>query len=506
MVNRSMSGVSSSEVSAPVDGEHLPSVPRTGSRWRASLRLGAAAGFVALAGPTQAADLVGNLINGLRAIDLNDYAVGIGVSTTENIYVDGGDSHTAYPYLTKLVPSALDDGVTFGRDGAYGVRWLSKNGFEIGALAKLQTLGYEATDSPLFAGLADRAWTVEVGPSVGWRGPVHIDWTAFIDLLRNHHGSNQMVRLSLPRSNPRGYLIPEIAYHRYTQQFVDYYYGVSEESALPGRPAFEGEAANGLSLGLAWGVRVTPHWILTGAVDYERFGSQIADSPLVEDDDQAKLTLQVSYDGSPFYAPDAAVAFPVNFDFGFAQIDADTADGSSDTLGYFEAAVRFAGRHRIVAGGFDAAYTRARAAGSDSEIRIRNLHVLYGFDVLDDRQKTVTVEAGLHIDELSAEDAALELSGRTANPLPLIAVDAAAHFKGRVSIRAKLHLLMLDGDGYSGRQMFASFGVFHQTFERASFGVGYVFNRIALRNGNEDLVAQIEPLHQGPSVLVSASF
>ena len=65
---------------------------------------------------------------------------------------------------------------------------------------------------------------------------------------------------------------------------------------------------------------------------------------------------------------------------------------------------------------------------------------------------------------------------------------------------------MLDGDGYSGRQMFASFGIFHQTFEHASFGVGYVFNRIALRNGNEDLVAQIEPLHQGPSVLVSASF
>lgn len=451
-------------------------------------------------------EVVDKLIEGLRAIDLNDYAVGIGVSTTENIYADGDDSQTAYPYLTKLVPSALDDGVTFGRDGAYGVRWLSQNSFEIGALAKLQTLGYEATDSPLFTGLADRAWTVEVGPTVGWRGPVHIDWTAFVDLLRNHHGSSQMVRLSLPRAYPRGYLIPEIAYHRYTQQFVDYYYGVPEEAALPGRPAFAGEAANGLSLGLAWGVRVTPHWIFTGAVDYERFGSQIADSPLVADDDQTKLTLQVSYDGAPFYAPEAALAFPVNFDFGFAQIDADTADASSDSLGYFEAAVRFAGRHRIVVGGFDAAYTRALAAGSDSEIRIRNLQVLYGFDLLDDRQKTVTVEAGLHIDKLSADDDALGLAGRTAKPLPLLAVDAAARFEGRLSLRAKLHLLMLDGDGYSGRQMFASFGVFHQTFEHASFGVGYVFNRVALRNGNEELVAQIEPLHQGPSLLVSASF
>jgi len=422
------------------------------------------------------------------------------------IYVDSGDSQTAYPYLTKLVPSALDDGVTFGRDGAYGVRWLSKNGFEIGALAKLQTLGYETTDSPLFTGLADRAWTVEVGPSVGWRGPVHIDWTAFIDLLRNHRGSNQMFRLSLPRAYPRGYLIPEIAYHRYTRQFVDYYYGVPEEAALPGRPAFEGEAANGLSLGLAWGVRVTPHWILTGAVDLERFGDEITDSPLVGDDDQSKFTLQVTYDGAPFYAPEAAGSFPVNFDFAFAQIDSDLADASSDSLGYFDAAFRFAQRHRIVVGAFDAAYARAPDASGDSAIRIRNLQLLYGFDLLDDRQKRVTVEGGLHVDKLSAEDDALGLPGHTAKPLPLFAVDGAAHFKGRLSIKAKLHLLMLDGDGYSGRQMFASFGVFHQTFEHASFGVGYVFNRIALRNGNEDLVAQIEPLHQGPSVLVSASF
>ena len=151
------------------------------------------------------------------------------------------------------VPSALDDGVTFGRDGAYGVRWLSSNGFEIGALGKLQTQGYEADDSPMFAGLADRAWTVEVGPTFGWRGPVHVDWTAFVDLLRNQHGSNHVLRFSLPRAYPRGYLIPEIGFHRYTRQFVDYYYGVPVEAALPGRPAFEGEAANGLSIGLAWG-------------------------------------------------------------------------------------------------------------------------------------------------------------------------------------------------------------------------------------------------------------
>jgi outer membrane scaffolding protein for murein synthesis (MipA/OmpV family) len=451
--------------------------------------------MLALAAPCSA-----GLLDGLRAIDINDYAVGVGVSTTENIYVDSGDSQTVYPFLTKLVPSALDDGVTFGRDGAYGVRWLSKNGFEIGALGKLQTLGYEADDSPMFAGLADRAWTVEVGPTFGWRGPVHVDWTAFVDLLRNQRGSNQLLRLSLPRAYPRGYLIPEVGFHRYTRQFVDYYYGVPVEAATPERPAFEGEPANGLSLGLAWGVRMTPHWIFTGAIDVERLGSEITDSPLVDDDAESRLTLQVTYDGAPFFAPDAPVSFPVNLDFGVAEIEGD--DDSSDSLGWLEAEMRFARRHRVVVGAFDATYSRNAGA----EILIRNLQLLYGYDVLDDRQKTVTIEGGLHVDKLSSRDDALQLPGRTAKPLPMLAADAAAHFEGRFSLKARLQLLMLDGEGYAGRQMFASFGLYHQTFANVSFGVGYVFNRIALRTGNDELVAGIEPLHQGPSLMMSASF
>jgi outer membrane scaffolding protein for murein synthesis (MipA/OmpV family) len=468
---------------------------------RVSLSAVAALGVLTLAEPCSA-----GVLDGLRSINLNDYAVGIGVSMTGNAYVDAGDSQTIYPYLTKLVPSALDDGVTFGRDGAYGVRWLSKNGFEIGALAKLQTLGYEAGDSQMFAGLADRAWTVEVGPTVGWRGPVHVDWTAFADLLRNHRGSNHLLRLSVPRAYARGYLIPELGFHRYTRQFVDYYYGVPVEAAVTGRPAFEGEPANGLSLGLAWGVRMTPHWIFTGAVDIERFGSEISGSPLVDDDVESRLTLQVTYDGAPFYAPDAAMSFPVNVDFALARIEGETVDATRDSLGYFETGIRFARRHRLVVGGFDATYSRTTEGNADAVIRIRNLQLLYGFDVLDDRQKTVTVEAGLHVDKLSAQDDALQLPGRTAKPLPMLAVDAKAHLDRRISLTAKLQLLTLDGEGYSGRQMLASFGLFHQTFESVSLGAGYVFNRVALRSGNAELVARIEPLHQGPSLLVSASF
>lgn len=445
------------------------------------------------------------LLDGLRGIDINDYAVGFGVSTTENIYAGAGDSRTVYPFLTKLRPSAFDDGVTFSRDGAYGVRWVSAGGFEIGALAKLQTLGYEATDSELFTGLGDRAWTVEVGPTIGWRGPVHVDYTAFVDLLRNHGGSNHIVRLSVPRAFPRGYVIPEIAYHRYTRQFVDYYFGVPADAALLGRPAFAGEPANGLSLGLAWGVRVTPLWLLTGAVDLERFDSAITGSPLVGDDDQSRITLQVTYDGPLFQAPEPAARLPLSLDFGIAEIEADAPDASSDSLAYFEAALRFGRRHRAAVGGFETAYALASATAPNAEIDARNLQLTYGYYVLDDRQKTLTVQAGINVGEISSEGTAALLDG-SLTPRPMLALDGAAHFANRLSVRARLQLLLLDGDRYSGRQMLASFGVFHQTFKNLSLGVGYVFNRVALTSDDVALATRLEPLHQGPSLLLNAAF
>jgi len=471
-------------------------------RSHALLRFVAAvAGLLALAQPVHA-----GVLDGLRAIDLNDYAVGIGVSSAESIYVGAADSHTVYPYLTRLKPSAFDDGVVFSRDAAYGLRWVSGNSaWEFGALAKLQTLGYEAADSELFTGLADRAWTVEVGPSFGWRGPVHIDWTGFVDLLRNHRGSNQTFRLSVPRSFPRGYVIPEVAYHRYTNQFVDYYFGVSDDAAIPGRPAFEGEAANGLSLGLAWGIRMTTHWVFTGAVDLERFDSAITNSPLVADDEQSRLTLQVSYDGKPFDMPNPAAAVPVNLELGLATIEADGPDAPSDSLAYFEAGLRFGQRHRAAIGGFDATYSHTSDVFGENEIRIRNLQLLYGYYVLDDRQKTVTVQAGINIGNIESKGEVDMPSGST-TPMPMLALDGAAHFTNRLSVRARLQLLFLDGDRYTGRQMFASFGVFHQTFATASFGIGYVFNRVAVSSENEALVARLEPLHQGPSLLFTASF
>jgi hypothetical protein len=117
----------------------------------------------------------------------------------------------------------------------------------------------------------------------------------------------------------------------------------------------------------------------------------------------------------------------------------------------------------------------------------------------------LTVQAGVNLGTVSA-DGGTRVFEDSLTPMPMLALDGSAYFANRLSVRARLQLLLLNGDRYSGRQMLASFGLFHQTFAKVSLGVGYVFNRIALKSDDAELAARLEPLHSGPSLLLRASF
>jgi hypothetical protein len=391
-----------------------------------------------------------------------------------------------------------------------GLRWQSDGRWELGGLVRVQTLGFDESDSAALAGLGDRGWTLEVAPTIGWHGDTHVDWTTFVDLLRNHKGANSTLRISWPVTYRNQFVIPEVGFHRYSKQFVDYYYGVPLTGARRDRPAYEGDAANGMSLGIGWGVRVTPKWLVTGKLGIEYFSSAIYGSPIVDDKDRRTMSLQVNYDSVPFRVPSrpppGGSGFPpLELRLGVAHIDKHAGDTAGDyasgrdSLMSFDASLRFRQRHRVGIGGLSTSY---------GPLMIKNLQLVYGFDLVADQQKTLTLQAGLQTGEISleADDAMWHVPARSTALLPTFGVDSVAHFRNRFSIGARLQWFRLEADRYTGRQVFASFGVFHRTFDKASLGIGYVFNRISLTSGKDELGASIEPLYQGPSLLVSMSF
>ena len=79
----------------------------------------------------------GALLDYIRDYDLNDYALGVGISAEQNPYIDAENSAYAYPYLTTFRHSSLTDDWLLVRDGELGFRWVSDNGWELGAIGRI---------------------------------------------------------------------------------------------------------------------------------------------------------------------------------------------------------------------------------------------------------------------------------------------------------------------------------------------------------------------------------
>ncbi len=107
----------------------------------------------------------GSVLDYIRDYDLNDYAFGVAFSTEQNLYAGAENGTLAYPFLTSFRDSAFTDDWFLIRDGGLGGRWVSDSGWELGAIARIQTLGLGNSESDDLLGISDRKWTIEMGPT-----------------------------------------------------------------------------------------------------------------------------------------------------------------------------------------------------------------------------------------------------------------------------------------------------------------------------------------------------
>ncbi len=367
-------------------------------------------------------------------------------------------------------------------------------------MARVQTLGFVAGDSPALAEMPDRPPTLEVGATVGWRGAgVHIDWSSFADAFRHQTGASHLLRLSWPRRLERGYVIPELGLRSYTRSFVDYYYGVGPVAATPARPAYDGARATGWSAAVAWGMRVKSAWLLTGKLGIEDYGSGISASPIVDDSDRSFLSLQISYDQPLFRAPGEPAfrsrgAGPgVELLLGLADVDAESwltgsdsgeSGGADSELVYLDAAFRFPAS--FDRGGFvQRAARRAAAADAKPAGGAPRHQRRLCFCAARRRAKVGRRRCSFDVSELSIDFAApeaAEVSRKSKFPLPYLGIAAEARFERKLTANARAQWFLLDYDGYSGYRLFFTAGVSHRTFRRVAFGLAYVFNRLSLES------------------------
>ena len=493
----------------------------------------------------------GKWLDYLRKYDLNDYALGLAATTSENPYIGSRNSTYAYPYLTSFQHPAFTDGWLVVRDGGMALRKATAGGWEFAAAGRIQTLSFGNHDADELSGIEEPKWSIELGPAVGFRRwPVQLHLGAFIEPTNRHDGANSRFAVSYPIKFSRGYIVPEIAALYQDSKYTEYYYAVSPAAATPTRPEYHpGEAFN-TKLKIVWGYELSEKWLLSGKLSLENLADSIQESPIVDSKQLWSVNIALAYNADIFNASGYDFEFPdePRFDIrvgafhtnGSTLIGRDAADGVpgdeidfEDILGesdrdnviQLDAVWRVGRYHRLEAGFFELVRNGSTtitedlrygdtvyASGTEVESRshFKSIRIGYAFSLMRDAQKELGVMAGIHYSSFDSIITSIlpddtERSSLEA-PLPVVGAHGSVNLGEKTKLAAKLQFFRTDFDQYEGSLNYITIDLQRLIGESLNLGIGYNYYQMKLRSNQKDLDGFIEIEHRGPVLFLGYNF
>jgi outer membrane protein len=156
--------------------------------------------------------------------------------------------------------------------------------------------GYEASDSPILAGMDKRKSSIWTGGAVVWKTELaNISGEVLFDAMGNSKGTRAKMQIDRRFAAGKFGFTPRLATEWVDDKYVDYYYGVRQSEARTGRPFYEGKASTNMQVGLRVDYAPVRHHSVFLDVGATRFGSTIKDSPLVDKAGQTSLALGYVY-------------------------------------------------------------------------------------------------------------------------------------------------------------------------------------------------------------------
>lgn len=157
--------------------------------------------------------------------------------------------------------------------------------------------GYEASDSPALAGMAERKSSIWAGAKMEWENDLA---DVKLELLGDASGNSkgQRVVLGLERKwklNPSIMLVPQVGVEWVDEKYVDYYYGVRASEAMAGRAAYVGKGTVNADISLAGIYRFDKHHSMMLNVGVKALGKEIKDSPIVDSSTENRVMLGYTY-------------------------------------------------------------------------------------------------------------------------------------------------------------------------------------------------------------------
>ncbi len=166
-----------------------------------------------------------------------------------------------------------------------GCRLFSDSNMTFDLIGKIRTDGYDADKSDDFDGMHDRHMSFDVGGEFGISGDWGNIYTRILtDALAQHEGQEFRVTYAKPFKFEKSKVSPSVGFALLSNNLADYYYGVRDDEARPGRPAYDPGASVNWFVGLDANYQLNDNWTLLTSITYYWLDSNIRNSPIVDKD------------------------------------------------------------------------------------------------------------------------------------------------------------------------------------------------------------------------------
>jgi outer membrane protein len=166
-----------------------------------------------------------------------------------------------------------------------GCRVFSDSNMTFDFIGKIRTDGYDADDSDDLDGMHNRHMSFDIGGDFG----ISTDWgdlhaRILTDALSQHDGQEFRITYAKPFKFEQSKIKPFAGFAVLSDNLADYYYGVRNNEARPGRPAYNPGSSVNWFVGFEANHQLNDDWTLFTSITYYWLDDSIRNSPIVDRD------------------------------------------------------------------------------------------------------------------------------------------------------------------------------------------------------------------------------
>jgi MipA family protein len=209
------------------------------------------------------------------------------------LYIGGGLYTQQQPYIADKPHSILspvffyDNHIVYARWTRFGVYVTGsakkEYGWALSFTAQPCPLGYSPEDSSALKGMTSKNSTIEAGGALDfYYKSFFIGILAMHDVLNKNNSYRGHIEIGGNFHYKNLSLYPSLMAIYQAKKFNDYYYGVTQNEAMAGRPIYTPNASVNYAFQTYIRYKVTPKWYFLGNFKAQYLAKTIQDSPIVK--------------------------------------------------------------------------------------------------------------------------------------------------------------------------------------------------------------------------------